>query len=245
MQGEPSQPAQASLEANGRLFMVLAEELKLPLQQIARAAELGRIRNEAGPELLTSMQVSADTALQLLDGYLLSLQLLARPADALLLEPVSVAAVLHETAEQLGTIAREYSVQLELVVEGRYEPVLAHRHVLECALLALGHALIEALSATGARQLRLQLASHRTRYGIVAGLYGEFAGLTPRLLRQARYLQGVARQPLADALLGSGAGVFVADALLGAMSSQLRVGRFQKMPGFAVTLPASEQLQLV
>jgi hypothetical protein len=46
-------------------------------------------------------------------------------------------------------------------------------------------------------------------------------------------------------LPGSGAGVFVADAILAAMASRLRVGRFMKLPGFAVTLPASEQLQLV
>ena len=93
--------------------------------------------------------------------------------------------------------------------------------------------------------MRLQLATHRTKYGIVAGVYGRLDELTPQMYRRARELQGRARQPLVASMPGSGAGIFVADAILGAMSSRLRVGRHGKLPGFAVTLPASEQLALI
>jgi hypothetical protein len=123
--------------------------------------------------------------------------------------------------------------------------VLAHRQALQSALVALGYALIEALPSSGVRTRHLQLATHRTKQGIVAGVYGELDGLTPRLFRRAQELQGHVRQPLVDSMAGSGAGVFVADAILAAMASRLRVGRYMKLPGFAVTLPSSEQLQLV
>jgi hypothetical protein len=79
----------------------------------------------------------------------------------------------------------------------------------------------------------------------VAGVYGDLDELRPRQLRRALELQGAARQPLVSSLPGSGAGIFVADAILAAISQRLRVGRFRNLPGFAVTLPASEQLQLV
>lgn len=231
----------------------MAEELKLPLQHIARRAELQQMQSLMGATnaqdgLQTSLrdiQASADMTLQLLDSYLLSLRLSLQPATQLSLEPVSLSAVLHDTATELRHIAKSYGVSLDLHIQGRYEPVLAHRQALQSALVALGYALIEALPANGVTNRRLQLATHRTKHGIVAGVYGELDGLTPQLFRRAKELHGYVRQPMVGSLPGSGAGLFVADAIVAAMASRLRVGRFHKLPGFAVTLSASEQLQLV
>lgn len=238
--------------------MALAEQLKTPLLHIGRTAELQSMYvsegasagtlSGTGHDWLRDIQHSADMSLHLLDGYLLSLKLNARPDEELSLEPVSVSAVLHDTAQELQHVAARYGVTLNLHVEGRYEPVMAHRQALRCALVSLGYALIEALPAAGVTQARLQLATHRTRQGIVAGLYSDLDGLTPQALRQAQHLHalgGHVRQPFVGSLPGSGAGVFIAEAILAAMQSRLRVGRYQKLPGFAVTLPASEQLQLV
>lgn len=241
------QPASESFTS---LFLAMAEELKLPLQFIARQAELqtmhiGAIDSLDLLEGLRNIQTSADMSLQLLDSYLLSLRLSLEPATELMLEPVSVSAVLYDTASQLQDVATQYGVTLDLHVHGRYEPVMAHKQALQAALISLGYALIEALPAAGAGKRHVQLATHRTKHGIVAGMYGELDALTPELFQRAKQLQGRARQPMVSAMSGSGAGVFIADALLGAMASRLRVGRFQKLPGFAVTLAASEQLQLV
>jgi hypothetical protein len=268
--------AESSSEPFDRLFLAVAEELKLPLQYIARQAELHTMQllakgsgitstasatNTAGmadmadtaavtsgidaQACLRDIQTSADMSLQLLDSYLLSLRLSLEPATRLSLEPVSVSATLYETARQLQDVARQYGVTIDLHVHGRYEPVMAHKQALQAALVSLGYALIEAIPASGAGKRHVQLATHRTKHGIVAGMYGELDALTPELFQRARQLQGRARQPLVGTMSGSGAGVFIADALLGAMASKLRVGRFQKSPGFAVTLAASEQLQLV
>lgn len=249
----------------GQLFLAMAEELKLPLLQIARAAELeamlaaGQIAKTAvdGRSADAKVKVAAsqpawrdicdtaDMSLRLLDSYLMSLRLSLQPETKLTLEPVSVAAVLHDTARQLESVAGQYGVELTLRVPGRYEPVLAHRQALQSAMVSLGYALIEALPASGADSLRLQLAAHRTKYGIVAGVYGQLDGLSPRLFRRALDLQGYVRQPLVTALPGSGSGIFIANAIVTAMASRLRVGRYGRLPGFAMTLPASEQLQLV
>lgn len=233
----------------GQLFLALAEELKLPLMHIARLAELQSLTAvsdaEATEAPLRDIRETADMSLQLLDCYLLSLRLSLQPEAQLDLEPVSVSAVLHDTAQQLSYVAGQYGVELQLRIQGRYEPVMANRQALQGALVSLGYTLIEALPAAGVENLRLQLAAHRTKYGIVAGLYGELEELTPRMFRRALDLQGHVRQPLVSTLPGSGSGIFIADAIVGAMASRLRVGRYQNLPGFAVTLPASEQLQLV
>lgn len=231
----------------GRLFLTLAEELKLPLMYIARTAELEgmQLAGAAVSPVWRDVRDTADMSLQLLDSYLLSLRLSLQPEAKLALEPVSVSAVLYDTAHQLQAVAAQYGVELTLRVQGRYEPVLAHRQALQNAMVSLGYTLIEALPAAGVDSLRLELAAHRTKYGIVAGVYGQLDDLTPRMFRRALELQGHARQPLVSALPGSGSGVFIANAIVSAMASRLRVGRFGKLPGFAVTLSASEQLQLV
>lgn len=231
-------------DALDRLFLALAEELKSPLLRIARHAELLALSGGAN-EGLSSMRMNADMTLQLLDSYLLSLQLKREPESTFAVQPVSVSAVLHEARSQLADIAREYAVELELDIGGRYEPVMANDRALTTALVSLGYSLIEALPAMGTRQLRLQLAAHRTKHGIVAGMYCDADSLTPETLRRARNLYGHARQPFVGAISGSGAGIFVADAILQAMSSRLRVGRYQRLPGFAATLAPSQQLQLI
>lgn len=244
-------------ERQARLFLALAEELKLPLMHIARMAELSGLRAAATDALardgssklaetpLRDIQATADMSLQLLDSYLLSLRLSLQPDASLSVEPVSLSAVLHDTMQELKVVAGQYGVTLDMHIHARYEPVMAHRQALQSALICLGYSLIEALPSSGARNQRLQLATHRTKYGIVAGVYGELDELTPRAFERALELRGTSRQPMVATMASSGAGIFVADAILGAMSSRLRVGRFQRLPGFAVTLPVSEQLQLI
>jgi len=224
--------------------MALAEELKSPLMRIARQSEL-LASTGCMPEGLSNVRMNADMTLQLLDSYLLSLHLIREPDALFAVQPVSIGAVLHEARGRLVDVAREYDVELELAIGGRYEPVMANNQALTAALVSLGYSLIEALPAMGTQQLRLQLAAHRTKHGIVAGMYCDAESLTPESLRRARNLHGHTRQPFVDALPGSGAGVFVAEAILKAMSSRLRVGRHQRLPGFAVTLSPSQQLQLV
>ncbi len=235
----------ASHGLNEQLFLSLAEGLKLPLQHIARQAELGQILGGSRQQNLELIQSSADATLQMLDSYLLSMRLSLAPSEQLEIEQVCVPAVLYEARQQLAAAARQYGVELELHVHGRYEPAMAHRQALTTALVSLGYSLIEAVPALGGEQLKLRLAVHRTKYGIVAGMYCEADELTPQVLRQAEELYGHVRQPLVNVSPGSGAGVFVANAIMQSMQTRLRIGRFQKQPGFAVTLPPSRQMQLV
>jgi hypothetical protein len=225
------------------LLLSIAEQLKLPLLQIARQAELAKLTS--GPVDLSRIQTTADMALHLLDSYVLGVQLATEERKLFETEPVSISSVLYDAGAQLAPIAKAYDVTLDLRLDGKYGPVMAHREVLHSALVSLGYALIEDLPSLDRPQLRLQLAAHRCRYGIVAGVYCEAEELTAEALRQGRQLYGRARQPLTGLSASSGAGVFVADALLHAMQSQLTVSRHHKLRGLGAILQPNPQMQLV
>jgi hypothetical protein len=224
-----------------QLLLSVAEELKLPLLQIARQAEQGRLSGQAD---LLMIQSSADTALRLLDNYALGVRLAMEPEE-LVRESVSVSSVLYDAGQQLDAMAKSYGVGLELSIAGRFGPVLAHRQGLQAALVSLGAALIEALPAQETTQLKLHLATHRSRYGIVAGLYADTRQLSRDALQRGRELQRRSRQPFTGLTHTSGAGVFVADTILQAMHLNLRPSRHHNLYGLGTVLQPNNQLQLV
>ncbi|MBC7708337.1 hypothetical protein H7Y63_03870 [Polaromonas sp.] len=224
-----------------QLLLSVAEQLKLPLLQLARQAEIGQLTKK--PDL-QAMQATADTALRMLDNYVLGVRM-ALDQYQLELEPVSVSAVLYDSGQELSRLARNYGVDLELHIGGRFGTVMANRVGLQSALVSLGAALIEALPALEQPQLKLQLATHRCRYGIVAGLYTDTQQLTTEALRHGRQLMGGSRQPLMDVTHTAGAGVFIADSILKAMQLKLQVSRHNGLFGLGTVLLPNHQMQLV
>lgn len=225
---------------DSRLLKSIAEQLKSPLANIARTAELGRLTGTPSPADLAAISTQATAALTLVDSYLLGLELL-RDQAALQLEPVSVSSTLVEVAHDLEGFAKQYNASIELHIAGRYEPVMAHQKGLKAAVLAVGFALLEGYPMEGQR---LTLAVHRTPQGIATGIYGMYERLSTDDWRRALALYGQAQRPLLS-LTGSGAGLFVADAIFRSMDTTLRVGRYLKKQGLATTLQQSQQLSFV
>jgi K+-sensing histidine kinase KdpD len=223
-----------------RLLRSIADQLKLPLTAIARQADLGLLTGKASSNDLQTIGTHATTALRLVDSYLLGLHLL-QDETTLSLEPVSVSSMLTETAHELDDLAKQYGVELELHIGGKYAPVMAHRVGLKSALISLGATMLE--NGHDASH-RLTLAVHRTPHGIVTGMYGNYVGLNAQRWRKALALQGTAAQPL-KVFGGNGAGLFVAETILQAMSTRLRVGKHLNQQGLATTLQSSQQLSIV
>jgi hypothetical protein len=228
-------------EGYQRLFQAMAEELKLPLLQIARQAELAQ--GEPNPELLKYIEQSAAQALWLVDSYTLSQQLADQ--QQLALEPVAVSAALDDAAHALGDLAKQYNCELSLQLSGRYRPVMAHRQALHTALVGLGSSLIIASPQT-VQKTPVVLAAHRGRDGgVVAGIYSPNEGLSQTIFQQGKALYGRSRQPMQTLSAQAGAGIFIAESLFCSMATELRVARHHKLTGLAATLPASQQLGLI
>lgn len=219
-----------------RLLQALVEQLKSPLIQIARRAEL------AQPQSLEQIETTANFALKLIDNYVLSTRL---KQVSLLLEPVSISAVLYDALDQLQPIAKQYQCDLELNIAGKYGPVMAHRQGLLAAMISLGHAFIEAGQATVRERYVLTLVAHSGRYGTTAGVFSNIDSLSQEVFKRGQALYGRARQPLQTFTATSGAGVFVANSLFGAMSVGIGPASFHKTAGLAATFIPSRQLSML
>lgn len=226
------------------LLRSIAEQLKMPLMYMARQAELGQQEAVDTTKVLNGLEAHADMALRLVDSYLLSLDLTSKQLS-LELEPVPIAATLYDVAHDLAPLAKQRNTDIELVLAGKYGQVMAHPAGLKAALYGLGFVLSEVNHPAKIRNT-LRIAAHRTRSGIVAGLYLDGiedlqASMGYSKLTQTTFL----RQPFPVLTANSGAGVFVAETIFGAMQSRLRPGRFQSQQGLAATLQPNRQLQLV
>lgn len=227
-------------EPNERLLRALAEQLKVPILQIARSAELAQ-STEVGDAFRT-IEYTADMTVRLIDSYLLSVQLQALPV--LELEPVSASAVLQDTASRLDLLAKQYDCELQVDLGGKYGPVMAHRQSLEAAYAALAYSFIEAVPTSSTRH-RVVLGAYKNPRGLTVGIFGDRPSMSAAAFKRAQSLYGTTAQGMPDLSAGSGAGIFVAESILRSMSAPLKVARRNHLTGLAATLLPSKQLQLI
>lgn len=223
-----------------RLLRALAEQLKLPLLQIARQAELGIDGATSSRGAVVSQ--TADMALSLIDGFLLSTDIYAQ--QMLELEPVAVSSVLYAVSQDLKSHALLYDCDIDVSLSGKYAPVMGSFNALRLAFTTLGAAFIDA-QPNDAGPKRIILAAHSNAKGIVAGIFGSQPGLSSDMYKRAKALYGTSKQPLASTFSNASAGVFVADSLFSTVATPLKVSSHNKLSGLATTLLPSKQLQLV
>jgi hypothetical protein len=93
---------------------------------------------------------------------------------------------------------------------------------------------------------KITLATYKTPKGVSGGVFTEMnSNFNNKILKKSLVADGRYKQSFPDISHTSGAGIMVAARLLNGISSQLRVAKHKKLNGFATTLTASQQLQLV
>lgn len=221
------------------LFRSLADELKLPLLQIARSAELAEA-GEPSNELRT-IETTAENALRLIDSYLLVTALgKQRQLD---LVPVSVTATLYDVAQDLYQMSKLYDTEIEIEVKGSTGQAMAHSAALKAALASLAYTFLT--GGLKARKQTISLLAHQTKQGVVAGVLSSNIHLVSEDLQTARDLYGRAGQPAGGFTQNSGVGLYLADNLFTAMESSLKVIKSGRKTGIAATLLLSQQLALL
>lgn len=225
------------------LLQSVAEQLKVPLMYVARQAELSSQAEIQPTDSLRSIQAYADTALRLVDSYLLGLELTTKQLE-LELEPVALSATLYDVAHQLSPLLKQRQVTIELATSSRCGQVMAHPRGLLAGLYNLGMVLSEFGGDTSDTVPRvLQLTVRKTRHGMRTGMYMQGMKTTafePLLGAAARR-----RQPFHTLTPHTGAGIFIADTIFSAMNTKLSPSRLRTQHGLAITLQPSKQLQLV
>lgn len=233
-----------ALGAEDTLLLTLAEQLMRPFKQLSNLAELaGGQSPDTAHVYWQTVQELSQASMQLVECYALHLRLQGSLTE-LRLEPLAISSLLYDTAQDLQPLARQYNVEIEVESAPNMLPVIGDYNVLRSALLALGQVFVLAQAQSDDKG-SIRLAGHKSRYGLVAGLYTGMPHFGPDHLRRAQRLSGIAREPLHTLTSGPAAGVFVADALLQSLKTRLHAARYHGLTGLAVTLDSSEQMQLV
>lgn len=221
------------------LLRALADELKLPLIQIARTAELAEA--EPTPTKLRQIETTANNALRLIDSYLLVTALSGqRQLD---LSPVSVTALLYDVSQDARELAKLYNTEIDIRVKGSCGPVMAHAAGLRAALMSLVYTFL-----TGGARVKHQavtLLAQATPAGIATGVVSSSQHISAHDLQMARALYGRAGQPAGGITQNSGVGLYMADHLFAAMESDIRAVKSGRQYGLVATLLPSQQLALL
>ncbi len=238
----------SQLAAQRALLLTLSEDIALPLLQVKSSLELLETQNftkSAARQHVQDSSLSVDTGLKLVEAYKLLLD--AESQNSLPVTPVAVGATLETIAHKLTPYAKQYNTAIEVSVQHRLSPVLAHQPSLAAALEILGSSIIRAQTAQiEQKNYLIVLGAHKSLDNLVAaGVFSSVNGLSDRTLRAARSLVGKARQPLPAVPAGAAAGVLVADMLCAALWQPLRAAAHHNLPGLVTSLPSSKQLQFV
>lgn len=225
-----------------QILRSIAEDMKMPFLRIMSQAQLSQL--EASQADLSGIETTADAALRLLDGYIISTQIYNGQQE-LLLQPVSITAGMYDAKQYLSRLAKLHDCEIEVRVPRSIDLVMANPVALQTTLVSLGYSLISSLVNMPAKKQFIIFTAKRTKRGVVAGVYSPGIDISAETLRRARHLRGRARQPVTDLAQGSGAGIFIADTLLTAMSSELKTTRFSMTGGLAATFLPSHQLALL
>ena len=212
----------------------LAFELKNPLINIARQAELG------DQESYLNIQQTAEQALMLIDSYLLNAQ--TEYGQIMLdLAPASIGSVLYDVSTQLRTQASQRN--FSLVLDDRTcEPVMTHRPALTSILSVFGSSLM-GLDSTSRREMVLR--GYKTRTGkLGVGMFTK-AKISQMDIKRALDLQGRAHMPFSGVNARTHVSLAIAGGLCRAVGGEMTVKHMGGLSGLATELPRSEQLAFV
>ena len=220
-----------------RAFVALAEQLKLPLLQIAYLSESKL--DDWNDAKLTTSRISRQ-GLRLIDAYL---QARTQAQTSLDLASIDSGAVLYDVATELMPLAKVQG--FDVVIDKRSKQlVMAHAKSLHTMLLLMGTCLIESADSDHVQPKKIILGTHSSKGGVVVGAFATGVNIGQHVLNVVRKLHGQAHQilPLANANIG--VELVIADELGRQMDTAMKSYRHNSAQGFGSLLSVSHQLQL-
>ncbi len=221
----------------------IAEDLRVPFYRI-----LNELSLEEGEGILGSQKnarIIADAALKLLDGYILTTKL-KHNQQQFDIEPVSAHAVLYESSQQLGKLARLHNFDISLNLQKSVGQIMANYQALRSAVTSLAYSFLYDYDPANQHKNTLSFNLYSSSKDIVEiGVYSSDSNLSSDGLRRLRQLKGRARQPLSELTFGSNSGLIIADELFCGMNTRLCASRYNKLKGVKAILMPSKQLSLL
>ena len=126
--------------ADQYLLKSIAEELRLPLVQISRLAELSQASKYDFASNIRSIESSADLAIQLLESFILGVEFSDRQRE-IELSPITIGAVMNDVAHQLHRLASQNDYDIELSIKSAH-PIMGNYEAIKMAYLNIAHTII-------------------------------------------------------------------------------------------------------
>lgn len=228
---------------NNHTINYIFESIRLELVKVSTNIEYAI--NTKDIANLETAKYSSQNMLKLVETYLKYTNS-DDTTDSQIIEPVSLSALLSGVVSSMKPYADWQQCDLGLSIEGKYQPVMANREMLQTVMNSLSSLFITAHGEYRHKRRPLILyVVRRTRAGITAGIYSDLEGINSDMLNTARKLYGKASNPLNGLTTNTNAGLYLADLLLHKMSSSLKIGKFNKLHGLVTTFQPSKQLLLV
>jgi len=228
----------SKLEDSYQLLLKVAENIRLPLLQILLNTQLSLASKEGD---LKQVEDLAKFSIRMIDNFILSS---VTANNHPILEPLSLSSVLYDSAHELEQLAKYYDVKLKVISNNNFGPVLSNRVALESSLISVGWAMIESMSSLD-KSKTITLASHRSRYGLVAGVYSEDVNINSNILNQGLRNMNSSKRPMPDFSHTNSAGIFIAKQLLSNMDMRLLASKHHNLRGIGTLMNPSKQLQLI
>lgn len=228
---------------NSNVISYIIDNLRSELVKISTNIEYAINTNDISN--LETAKYSSQNMLKLVETYLKYTSNVDN-TEYQIIEPVSLSAMLESIVSNMKPYADWQQCDLGLTIEGKYQPIMANKEMLQTVLSSLSSLFISAHGEYRHNTRPLILyAVRRTKDGISAGIYSDLEGINSDMLKNARKLYGKASNPLNGLTSNTNAGLYLADLLLNKMSSSLKIGRFNKLNGLVTTFQPSKQLLLI
>lgn len=226
------------------LLKSVAEELRLPLVQISRLAELSRSSaNDLSSDMKT-IESSADLALQLLESYILGVELSDNQRE-IELSPITVGAVMNDVAHQVHKIADQNNCDILLSIKTS-KPIMGNYEAIKMAYLNIAHSIILANnSQVDKKRKSIIFAVYGKGTKNMAGVYGNDVQINKTSWEKSMSMFHKTRQKIPEFSSINGSGFFVASSILESMSLSLHPSKYKGNKGLVAGFPLSQQLQLI
>lgn len=230
--------------ADQYLLKSIAEELRLPLVQISRLAELSQASKYDFASNIRSIESSADLAIQLLESFILGVEFSDRQRE-IELSPITIGAVMNDVAHQLHRLASQNDYDIELSIKSAH-PIMGNYEAIKMAYLNIAHTIITGdNSSDGKKRKSIVFAVYNRGPKNMAGVYGNNLQISKSSWEKSLAIFDRSRQKMPDFSSINGSGFFVATSILESMSLSLNPSKYRGHKGLAAAFPLSQQLQLI
>ncbi len=224
------------------LLRSVGNELKLPLMQISNAASMladGDYEEHERVEQYEQLELSSRHMLHIIDSVLFAGQVDTRQT-MLRLEPTNVASVVHSVVQECRELAKKYEKRLTMRITQELSPAAVDPVALRHSLFGLIDMLVRSTESD-----YVEVLIHHQTDSVMITLRDNGPPISIKQIQSAFKRLGKATRPVKQLPNTTGMAFYVAFSLSRAMGGDLTIKRTGGERRLSLSLPLSQQMELM